>query len=166
MMKSTLARCHVIGAAVALSLVGGCSDAAQDDPAEAPASMAAAPAEPAETVAPSQATQTPEISSIPVAMRGRWGLVPADCTSTRGDAKGLVVIGADSLRFYESVAKLGAVRSGGPDRIRADYALTGEGQEWRQDIELTLLPDGSLQRRDRGENAMPGPLAYARCAPA
>ena len=31
---------------------------------------------------------------IPAAIQGRWGLTPADCTSTRGDAKGLLTIGA------------------------------------------------------------------------
>ena len=30
---------------------------------------------------------------IPAALRGRWGMTPADCTSTRGDAKGLLEIG-------------------------------------------------------------------------
>lgn len=163
MMQTTLALGRSAAAAMALALIAACSDAAQDAPADAPSTSAAAPvvAEPAP-----QAVETAAFSAIPGPMRGRWGLVPADCTSTRGDAKGLVVIGADSLRFYESVAKLGAISTGGPDRIRAAFALTGEGQEWTQDIELTLLPDGSLQRRDHGENALPGPLVYARCAPA
>src|SRR5215218_6684586 len=43
-------------------------------------------------------------STIPASLHGRWGLTPADCTSTRGDAKGLLVISADGLKFYESRA--------------------------------------------------------------
>src|SRR5918996_4286908 len=31
---------------------------------------------------------------IPASLHGRWGLTPGDCTSTRGDAKGLLVISA------------------------------------------------------------------------
>src|SRR5688500_4994135 len=30
--------------------------------------------------------------AIPAAFHGRWGMVPADCTSTKGDAKGLITI--------------------------------------------------------------------------
>src|SRR6476659_3156800 len=29
-------------------------------------------------------------AAIPAALHGRWGLTPGDCTSTRGDAKGLL----------------------------------------------------------------------------
>ena len=39
---------------------------------------------------------------IPTAFRGRWGLSPADCTSTKGDAKGLLTIADTRLTFYES----------------------------------------------------------------
>src|SRR5688572_30753552 len=31
-------------------------------------------------------------STIPASLHGRWGLTPADCTSTRGDAKGLLIV--------------------------------------------------------------------------
>ena len=43
-------------------------------------------------------------SSIPAALQGRWGLTPADCMPGRSDAKGLLTITADGLRFYESRA--------------------------------------------------------------
>lgn len=39
---------------------------------------------------------------IPSALQGRWGLTPGDCTSRLGDAKGLLIVGANVLRFYES----------------------------------------------------------------
>ena len=41
---------------------------------------------------------------IPVAVQGRWGLTPGDCTSIRGDTKGLLVVSADRLQVYESRA--------------------------------------------------------------
>ena len=44
-------------------------------------------------------------TAIPASLHGRWGLTPADCTSTRGDAKGLLIVSADGLKFYESLGK-------------------------------------------------------------
>ena len=46
---------------------------------------------------------------IPAAFHGRWGMVPADCTSTRGDDKGLITVDANSIKFYESRATLAKV---------------------------------------------------------
>jgi len=63
--------------------------------------------------------------SIPMAMRGRWGLVPADCTSTKGDTKGLITIDAASIRFYESVAKLTKVDQRSETALKAGYAFSG-----------------------------------------
>ena len=43
-------------------------------------------------------------STIPASFQGRWALSPADCTSTRGDNKGLLTVAADKLTFYEARA--------------------------------------------------------------
>lgn len=104
------------------------------------------------------------LDEIPEIVRGRWGLVPADCTSTKGDAKGLLEVSSDQLKFYESVAKLGTIKEAGESRIRATFAYTGEGQSWSQDVVLDVQDDGkTLIRRDYGPDAMPGPLKYMRC---
>lgn len=125
----------------------------------APAASIAPTSEPGPTVA-----ATTLASAIPEGLRGRWGLVPADCTSTHGDAKGLMEVSANVLTFYESRAKLATVRESGVDRIRADYSVSGEGQEWTQDVELRSWEGGAkLIRQDRGPDALPGPLTYARC---
>ena len=73
-----------------------------------------------------------EPGGIPAALRGRWGLSPADCTTTRGDAKGLLDITADELRFYELRASARPPRCR-PARIRisGDFAFTGEGRTGR-----------------------------------
>ncbi len=56
---------------------------------------------------------------IPASLHGRWGMTPADCTSTRGDAKGLLIVSADGLKFYESVAKpAGELKTSGTIRQR------------------------------------------------
>ena len=108
------------------------------------------------------ASSTP--NDIPLAVQGRWGLVPADCTSTRGDAKGLLVIDATTLTFYESRAVLGAVEDVDNDGIEATFAFTGEGQEWTLDLDLQVEDGGNtLIRKDTGEGAAPEPLKYTRC---
>jgi len=107
---------------------------------------------------------TPAPTEIPEAMRGRWGLVAADCTSTRGDAKGLLEIDAGRLRFYESVGTLDTVMDAEPTRLRADFDFEGEGMTWEREIVLDVQDGGStLIRREYGEDAAPGPFRYAKC---
>lgn len=127
-----------------------------------PPAVANAPA----TVAPSPADTAgiPEFG-IPVALQGNWGMVPADCTSTRGDAKGLLRVSGTTLTFYESVGKLGTIKDRSETSIRADYAFTGEGMEWTRDVALTLSDGGkTLTRLDRGGEEPGGPFTYTKCA--
>jgi hypothetical protein len=113
---------------------------------------------------PLGATDTPAPTEIPVALRGRWGLVPADCTSTRGDAKGLLEISADELEFYESVGTLDTVMDAAPTSLRAVFDFEGEGMTWEREVVLDLQDDGTtLIRREYGQDAAPGPFRYARC---
>ena len=128
----------------------------------------AAPADPAtESHSPAPeptAMETPAPAEIPPALRGRWGLVPGDCTSNRGDAKGLLTVSADKLEFYESVGTLDAIKESTPTRIRASFNFEGEGMTWQREIVLDVQESGAaLIRRDYGDDAAPGPLRYARC---
>ena len=101
---------------------------------------------------------------IPAGLQGRWGLVPADCTSTRGDAKGLIEIDSESIKFYESRAVLEDVENSQPTMIAARFAFTGEGQEWTREMTWRLSDDGSqLVRSETGEDALPEPLTYSKC---
>ena len=111
----------------------------------------------------SSPTGIPEFG-IPVAAQGRWGLVPADCTSTRGDAKGLLIVSATTLTFYESRGTLKAIAERSDTRIRATFAFSGEGMNWTRDEVLDVQGGGkTLIRREYGEDAAPGPFKYARC---
>lgn len=102
--------------------------------------------------------------TIPGPVQGRWGLVPADCTSTRGDAKGLLVVESQRLRFYESTATLGEVAERSGNRIRATFAFVGEGQTWSRDMTLDVEDGGrTLVRSETGEGALTTPLRYERC---
>lgn len=102
-------------------------------------------------------------TGIPSALQGRWGLVPADCEPGRADAKGLMIVSVDKLEFYESVGTLGEPSERLPQRLRADFAFTGEGMTWTR--EMSLETDGeTLMRTEYGAEAMPGPLRYTKCS--
>src|SRR3954452_16808212 len=64
-----------------------------------------------------QTTVPVPASAIPPALHGRWGLTPMDCTSTRGDAKGLLIVGPADLKFYESRAVPGPDTQTGGDSL-------------------------------------------------
>ena len=96
---------------------------------------------------------------IPAVLHGRWGLAPDDCTSTRGDAKGLLIVGPDELKFYESRAVPGDSAQTGTDSISGDFSFTGEGQTW------TKFQALELQRNElvRTESNPMASFTYARC---
>jgi hypothetical protein len=97
---------------------------------------------------------------IPQALQGRWGMTPEDCTSTRGDAKGLLTITRDQLQFYESRAIPQAKVQTGGKSISGDFAFTGEGQSWTR-YETLQLQDGKLVRTESDPMAS---YTYARCS--
>jgi hypothetical protein len=146
----------------ALALAACSSETPADDAAEtpAPATVPAAQSDPAAVAAAADAAG----SGIPQALQGRWGLVPADCEPGRADAKGLLVIDEDSLEFYESMADLEEVAERSAGRVRAEFAMSGEGMSWEREMELVTRDGGeTMTRREFGDEAMPGPLEYARC---
>lgn len=101
---------------------------------------------------------------IPVGFHGRWGLVPADCTSDRGDAKGLINIDAEGIQFYESRGVVDTVETNESGQFRATYDFTGEGMEWTRDMALSVSEDGTqLVRSEYGEDALAEPLTYTKC---
>ena len=107
---------------------------------------------------------TPAPTAIPAVLHGRWGLTPGDCSSTRGDAKGLLTITGDRLEFYESVGTLDTILDAAPNRIRAAFDFEGEGMTWQREVTLEVEDDGTtLMRREYGQDAAPGPFRYAKC---
>ena len=96
---------------------------------------------------------------IPAALHGRWGMTPADCISTRGDAKGLLEIAPDSLKFYESRAVPGTSIETDDEGISGNWNFTGEGQEWSKYVSLKLQGK-VLTRTERNPVAS---YNYARC---
>jgi len=151
---------------VALFALAACDAGTRDgERTIATEAEATAPAEPAAPAATSTPNPAPAAATIPAAIQGRWGLVAADCTSTRGDAKGLLTIDGTTLRFYEAVGTLGEVAEATDTRLRAAFDFTGEGMTWRRDEALEVADEGrTLLRREYGEDAAPGPFRYNKCA--
>ena len=111
------------------------------------------------TEAPAAGSPEDAATTFPAALHGRWGLVPADCTSTRGDAKGLVTISSDEVRFYESVAKPSKVVERTDSRIRGEFDFVGEGGTWTNHMIWSAAGD-KLTRVDSEEDSR---LVYTRC---
>jgi hypothetical protein len=111
------------------------------------------PNAPAPPEAPTSST------AIPAALHGRWGIAPADCTSTYGDAKGLMTVSADELRFYESVARPTSDVTTLPDAVSGNFTFTGEGQTWTRHEALTVR-QGKLVRTESDPMSS---YTYARC---
>lgn len=120
-------------------------------PSPAPATAAS----PSGAPPPSSSSRRP----IPVGLLGRWGLTPADCTSALGDAKGLLVIGAGELRFYESraIPSAGVQTDGGS--ISGNFDFTGEGQSWSKFEALKRTGD----KLTRTETNPAASYTYAKC---
>jgi len=148
-------------AIAALAACEGGSPSADD--AELP--MDASTASPSEMPsAVPAATASPGANEIPVAIRGRWGLDPADCEPGPNDATGLLTITADKLEFYESVGALDGIEEFDAHRIRASFDFTGEAMSWERDIVLDVQDGGAaLVRREYGADAAPGPIRYTKC---
>ena len=159
-MRKTL-----LPAAFAVLALAACGKSNTDEPDAAATPGVETPAPPAAPPAASGTAAPAEtVTAIPAALQGRWGMVPADCTSTRGDAKGLLTIDGKTLQFYESVGTLGQVKEHSDTHLRAAFAFTGEGMSWTREEMLDVKDNGkTLVRQEYGEDAQPGPLQYSKC---
>lgn len=97
--------------------------------------------------------------AIPAGLHGRWGLTANDCEPGRSDAKGLVTITADGVRFYESVAKPARVAERTANSIRGEFAFTGEGMTWSGPMSWSVEGD----RMTRIDSEPDSRLVYTRC---
>jgi hypothetical protein len=98
--------------------------------------------------------------AITAAFHGRWGLVPGDCGPDASIAKGLMVVDAEKLRFYESVGKPAVVTWPAPNRMEGRFTFSGEGMEWSKDMVLLLKDDKTLVRTEKDPEQS---FTYTRC---
>jgi hypothetical protein len=108
-------------------------------------------------------TEPPVTSGIPAALQGNWGLTALDCVPDRGDAKGLIIVDATSVKFYESRGVLTTTAASSPTSVSGTFAFTGEGQTWTRQMSLRLADSTHLVRSETGADALPAPLTYAKC---
>lgn len=140
---------------VANNLVAGNVPATAKTPAPDPAG--GAPENASNAGAPAPGGSGP--AKIPLALQGRWGLTPADCTTALGDAKGLLVINANELRFYESRAVPSGNVQTSDNTLNGDFAFTGEGQTWKK-FESLQRNGHKLTRTESDPTAS---YVYAKC---
>lgn len=122
-------------------------------------SAPSASGEPHADTRPASPLPSPSVH-IPAALQGRWGLTPADCTTSLGDAKGLLVINGNELRFYESRAVPAARAQTDPNSISGQFAFRGEGQSWTRYEALK----GDGQHLIRTEANPTASFSYAKCS--
>lgn len=117
------------------------------------------PANAASPAVPGTGPSAP-VAAIPAFLHGRWGLTPGDCTSTRGDAKGLLTINSERLEFYESRAvPTGNVKTS-VDSYSADFTFTGEGMTWTRYQTLEKQGEKLVRTLSKPMES----FTYARCA--
>lgn len=100
---------------------------------------------------------------IPAEFRGRWGMVPRDCTPGTSDNKGLMTVSVDQLQFYESRGKLTRVEESKAGVFTGEYAFMGEGQEWSSKIRFTLEADGKDLVRQESSPSETQAFRYRKC---
>lgn len=115
--------------------------------------------EPHKETAPARPLPAPA-AKIPAALQGRWGLSPADCTAKDGSGKGLLVVSADDIRFYESTAVPTGDVEADPVSISGNFAFRGEGQSWAR-YEALKLDKTVLTRTEIKPAAS---FSYAKCS--
>ena len=102
------------------------------------------------------------LSGIPMAFRGRWSMVEADCDVSRSDTKGLVTVDAESLKFYESVGRVKTIDVVSPVEVKATFAFSGEGQSWTKVMALKLDEGGTTLVRVEQDPS--GTFRHKKCA--
>lgn len=123
----------------------------------APTNEDAAPGNESVNEAEDDSEDSPPTIAIPAHYRGRWGMNANDCDPSRSDNKGLMTVGASSLRFYESVASLQEQRPAIATSFSGTFSFEGEGQTWERVVTLTRT--GDTLKRAQSEDT----FTYRRC---
>ncbi|MEH3046369.1 hypothetical protein [Sphingomonas adhaesiva] len=114
------------------------------------------------------ATPTPTAArdrAFPVDFRGYWGAIDDDCELANTAATGRIDVDGDTVRFYESKARVQSLRLSSPAALTVDLRFSGEGQTWRA-TEAWLLENGgtTLLRTRPAAGTQPAVATrYKRC---
>ncbi len=152
-------------------VLAACSDPSPEPSASATPDFAPMVSE-SEALAPPVAPGASEAAPVagatfPAGMRGEWGMTEADCDPSRGDDKGAMTISPKSVKFFESIAEVGAVNDSTDNALRAKFDYEGEGMAWQRDAKFELADGGkTLILTEYGADALQGSRRYARCGAA
>ena len=132
----------------AIAFIAACGGEAQepaptnDNP---PALAESSDEQPAEAVA-EEAVAAPAAAegAIPAQFVGVWDYIEGTCDPA-SDMR--LEIAQERLIFYESVGQVRSAQAEG-DTLRVDLAMSGEGETWRDQLQFTLMDDGTLHRVD------------------
>ncbi|WP_448657339.1 hypothetical protein ACPVPU_07760 [Sphingomonas sp. CJ99] len=123
------------------------------DTAMAPADPAAnASADTPDTLPTPVASAKALSKEIPDSFQGKWDSDRMACSQDVSEMR--LIVAADGLRFYESVARVDAVAQPEPNRIEIDAALDAEGMTQGRHLTLTLRDDGMLATTTDGATAI------------
>ncbi len=114
----------------------------------------------AEVSATSATSGTAGAFAIPSPLQGRWGLSPSDCTAAqRSNAKGLLIVSAKGLGFYESDARPTADVQTDDGSINGRFDFTGQGHSWSKFEALRKSGDKLIRTEDNPAAS----YTYAKC---
>ena len=91
------------------------------------------------------------LAEIPTGFRGRWDASRDACARPASEMR--LVVSANSLRFYESVGQVLAVRPQDEEAVAIDLRTTGEGETRTETRTLSMTSDGRLSVESGGTMA-------------
>jgi hypothetical protein len=140
----------ILSAALALPLLlAGCSPG---EPAQPSTGASSAPK--ANEPPPAEAIST----TTPAAFQGEWNAELSACSGAANESR--LIIGADTIRFYESQGEISATRLQADNRLAVEAMMRGEGESWADSRIFQLSEDGQTLT-DVSEGS--GGLVRRRC---
>jgi hypothetical protein len=111
-------------------------------PAEnAPSPPTPAPAPTTQPPPPPPVPAHPDAGAAPVAFRGEWNSVLADCGTAANESR--LVIQPRHVRFFESSGPITAITVTGPHEATLKVTLSAEGETVERDYHFRLSSDGA-----------------------
>lgn len=141
---------------------GNAGDIAAADSVARDSANGAVPSTDAGDISANQSGDRPDTANdaaggtIPARFRGEWNADRAACGT--GSSESRLRIGADEIRFYESVGAVSAVNVVSDRVVVVTAEYTGEGETWQDERRLTLSQDGGSLTVSGG-----GDLVRHRC---
>lgn len=102
---------------------------------------------------------------FPTAFEGYWGATPGDCELANIAATGRIAVERDTIRFYESRARVQSLSERSPYEVTTELRFSGEGESWARQATWRLEQGGTtLIRSESASATAPARVVrYQRC---